>query len=82
MRIQHAIALAVVVGLALGVIATQGLAAQGKRTFYVVVEIDEITDADGYKAMPLLNPSSGSELVAATPVTPGTARTRATTSRT
>ena len=58
MRIQHAIALAVVVGLGLGVIATQGLAAQGKRTFYVVVEIDEITDADGYKAMTKIGPSN------------------------
>ena len=52
MRIQHTIALAVAVGLGLGVIATRGLAAQAKRIFYVVIEIDEITDgADGYKAM-------------------------------
>ena len=51
MRIQHAIALAAVVGLGLGVITTRGLAAQAKRNFYVVIEIDEITDADGYKAM-------------------------------
>ena len=51
MRIRHIIALAVAVGLGLGVIATRGLAAQAKRTFYVVIEVDEITDADGYKAI-------------------------------
>ena len=45
MRIRHIIALAVAVGLGLGVIATRGLAAQAKRTFYVVIEVDEITDA-------------------------------------
>ena len=48
MRIQRTIALAVAVGLSLGVIATWSLAAQAKRTFYVVIEVDEITDADGY----------------------------------
>jgi len=50
MKIRHTIAIAVAV-VGLGVIATWGLAAQGKRTFYVVIEVDEITDADGYKAM-------------------------------
>ena len=55
---QHAIALAVVAGLGLGVVATRGLAAQAKRTFYVVIEVDEITDADGYKAMTKLGPAN------------------------
>jgi uncharacterized protein (DUF1330 family) len=58
MRIQHTIALAVVVGLGLGVIATRGLAAQAKRTFYVVIEVDEIKDADGYKAMTKIGPTN------------------------
>ena len=58
MKIEHTIALAVAVGLSLGVIATRGLAAQAKRTFYVVIEVDEITDADGYKAMTKLGPSN------------------------
>ncbi|MGA7308805.1 MAG: DUF1330 domain-containing protein, partial [Pseudolabrys sp.] len=58
MRIQHTIALAVAVGLGLGIIATRGLAAQAKRTFYVVVEVDEITDADGYKAMTKIGPTN------------------------
>jgi len=51
MRIQRTIALAVAVGLSLGVIATWSLAAQAKRTFYVVIEVDEITDATGFEAL-------------------------------
>ncbi|MGB9350622.1 MAG: DUF1330 domain-containing protein, partial [Pseudolabrys sp.] len=58
MRIQHTIALAVAVGLGVGVIATRGLAVQAKRTFYVVIEVDEITDADGYKAMTKIGPAN------------------------
>jgi uncharacterized protein (DUF1330 family) len=58
MRIQRTIALAVAVGLSLGVIATWSLAAQAKRTFYVVIEVDEITDADGYKAMTKMGPAN------------------------
>ena len=58
MRIQQTIALAVAVGLGLGVIGTRGLAAQAKRTFYVVIEVDEITDVDGYKAMTKIGPSN------------------------
>jgi uncharacterized protein (DUF1330 family) len=57
MRIQRTIALAVSVGIGLGVIATQGLAAQAKRTVYVVIEVDEITDADAYKAMTKIGPT-------------------------
>ena len=58
MRIQHTIALTVAVGLGVGVIATRGLAVQAKRTFYVVIEVDEITDADGYKAMAKIGPAN------------------------
>jgi uncharacterized protein (DUF1330 family) len=58
MRIQRTIALAVAVGLSLGVIATWSVAAQAKRTFYVVIEVDEITDADGYKAMTKMGPAN------------------------
>jgi uncharacterized protein (DUF1330 family) len=50
MKIRHTIAIAVAV-VGLGVIATWALAAQNKRSFYLVIEVDEITDADGYKAM-------------------------------
>ena len=38
--------------------STRGLAAQVKRTFYVVIEIDEITDVDGYKAMTKIGPAN------------------------
>jgi uncharacterized protein (DUF1330 family) len=58
MKIQRTIALAVAVGLSLGVIATWSLAAQAKRTFYVVIEVDEITDADGYRAMTKMGPAN------------------------
>jgi uncharacterized protein (DUF1330 family) len=58
LRIQRTIALAVAVGLSLGVIATWSLAAQAKRTFYVVIEVDEITDADSYKAMTKMGPAN------------------------
>jgi uncharacterized protein (DUF1330 family) len=50
MKIRHTIAIAIAV-VGLGVIATWALAAQNKRPFYLVIEVDEITDADGYKAM-------------------------------
>ena len=56
MKIRHTIAIAVAV-VGLGVIATWALAAQNKRSFYLVIEVDEITDADGYKAMPVQAPT-------------------------
>jgi uncharacterized protein (DUF1330 family) len=40
----------IAIGLGLGVIATRGLAAP-TRTFYVVIEVDEITDADQFEAL-------------------------------
>ena len=58
MRIQYAVALAVAIGLGLGAIASQGLAAQAKRTVYVVVDVNEITDADGFKALLKMGPAA------------------------
>ena len=58
MRIQYAVALVVAIGLGLGAIASRGLAAQGKRTVYVVIDVNEITDADGFKALVKMGPSS------------------------
>ena len=58
MRIRHALMLAVAVGLGLGVVAIQGQAVQAKRIVYVVIETDEITDADGYKAMSSMRSAS------------------------
>jgi uncharacterized protein (DUF1330 family) len=57
-RIQYAVALVVAIGLGLGAIASRGLAAQGKRTVYVVIDVNEITDADGFKALVKMGPSS------------------------
>ena len=50
MKIRYAVTLAIAIGLGLGVIATHGLAAP-TRTFYVVIEVDEITDADQFEAL-------------------------------
>ena len=58
MRIQYAIALVIAFGLGLGAIASRGLAAQDKRTVYVVTDVNEITDADGFKALVKMGPSS------------------------
>jgi uncharacterized protein (DUF1330 family) len=50
-KIQYAIALAVAAGLGLGAVATRGLnAATVRPPVYVVVEIDEVTDANGFEA--------------------------------
>ena len=58
MRIQCAVALAVAIGLGLGAIASRGLAAQAKRTVYVVIDVNEITDADGFKALVKMGPAN------------------------
>ena len=58
MRIQYAVALVIAIGLGLGAIASRGLAAQNKRTVYVVTDVNEITDADGFKALVKMGPSS------------------------
>jgi uncharacterized protein (DUF1330 family) len=52
--------LAIAIGLALGVIATRGLAAP-TRTVYVVIELDEITDADHYEALKKMAPRGAVE---------------------
>lgn len=58
MKIQYALALAVATGLGLGAIAIRGLHAQAKPPVYIVIEINEITDADGFKAFLKMDPSS------------------------
>jgi uncharacterized protein (DUF1330 family) len=57
-RIQYAVALVIAIGFGLGAIASRGLAAQDKRTVYVVIDVNEITDADGFKALVKMGPSS------------------------
>jgi len=50
MKIRYAVTFSIAIGLGLGVIATRGLAAP-TRTFNVVIEVDEITDADQFEAL-------------------------------
>ena len=57
MKIQYGVALAVAIGLGLGAVAIQGLHAQAKPPVYVVIEINEITDADGFQAFLKMDPS-------------------------
>jgi uncharacterized protein (DUF1330 family) len=58
MKIQYAVALVFATGLGLGAVAIRGLHAQTKPPVYVVMEINEITDADGFKALLKTDPSS------------------------
>jgi uncharacterized protein (DUF1330 family) len=51
MKPQYAVALALAAGFGLGVTAIQGLHAQAKPPAYVVIDINEISDASGFKAV-------------------------------
>ena len=51
MKIHYALPLAVAIGLGFGAVAIRGLHARTTTTpVYVVVEIDEINDANGFEA--------------------------------
>ena len=52
MKIQYALPLAVTIGLGFGAVAIRGLHARTTTPpIYVVVEIEEITDANGFEAL-------------------------------
>ena len=51
MKTNYRVAIVLVAGAAIGGAAIQGLHAQAKPPVYVVVDINEITDADGYKVL-------------------------------
>ena len=52
MKIQYSLPLAVAIGLGFGAVANQGLHARTTTPpVYVVVEIDEINDANGFEAL-------------------------------
>ena len=52
MKIHHALPLAVALGLGFGAVAIRGLHARATTPpVYVVVEIDEIIDANGFEAL-------------------------------
>jgi len=57
MKIRNALAAAMMGGLALGVVATKVLHAQGKPPAYVVIDIREMTDPEGFKTI-LTNPAA------------------------
>ncbi|HKN30295.1 MAG TPA: DUF1330 domain-containing protein [Roseiarcus sp.] len=51
MKTQYTVALSLLMGVAIGVVAVQGLHAQVKPPAYVVVAIRSITDPDGMKTL-------------------------------
>ena len=52
MKTQYALSLAVAIGLGFGAVAIQGLQARTTTPpIYVVVEVDEITDANDFEAL-------------------------------
>ena len=51
MKVNRTLVMALVVGAALGAATIQTLHAQAKSPVYVMVDIDEITDAAGYAAI-------------------------------
>jgi uncharacterized protein (DUF1330 family) len=65
MKIQHTVAFAVAAALGLGAIAGRGLAAPPKAPVYVVVDINEITDADAFKDVLKMGPADIVEAKAA-----------------
>ena len=61
MKTSHKLAIALVAGVAIGGAVIQGLHAQATPPAYVVVDISDITDPQGFKAIP---PKSGPETLA------------------
>jgi uncharacterized protein (DUF1330 family) len=51
MKTRYTVALSMIAGAALGGAAIQGLHAQAKPPAYLVIEINKITDAEGFKAL-------------------------------
>jgi len=61
MKSSHKLAVALVAGVAIGGAVIQGLHAQAAPPAYVVVDISDITDPEGFKAVPA---KSGPETLA------------------
>ena len=61
MKLNHKLAISLVAGAAVGGAVIQGLHAQATPPVYVVVDISDITDPQGFKAIP---PKSGPETLA------------------
>lgn len=60
MKTQYAVALAMLAGVGLGSAAIQGLHAQAKPPVYFIVEINKITDAEGFKTITSI-PTGGTD---------------------
>jgi uncharacterized protein (DUF1330 family) len=52
MKTKYNMALALLGGIALGAVAIQALHAQAKPPTYVVIDIEAMTDPEGFKAVP------------------------------
>jgi len=61
MKANHKLAIALATGVAMGGAVIQGLHAQASSPVYVIVDISDITDPEGFKAIP---PKSGPETLA------------------
>ena len=61
MKANHKLAIVLAAGIAVGGAVIQGLHAQAAPPVYVVVDISDITDPEGFKAIP---PKSGPETLA------------------
>jgi uncharacterized protein (DUF1330 family) len=61
MNSNYKLAISLVAGIAVGAAVIQGLHAQAVPAAYVVVDISDITDPEGFKAIP---PKSGPETLA------------------
>jgi uncharacterized protein (DUF1330 family) len=51
MKIRYTVTLAILAGVAIGATAIKGLNAQAKPPTYVVIDISETTDPEGFKAV-------------------------------
>jgi uncharacterized protein (DUF1330 family) len=64
MKTHYTVALAMLAGVGLGAIAVQGLHAQAKPPSYVVIDITEMTDPEGFKAVTTSAAASPARLTA------------------
>ena len=51
MKTRYTVALSMLAGIGLGAVAVQGIHAQGKPPAYLVIEINKVTDAEGFKVI-------------------------------
>ena len=51
MKTKYTVALSMLAGIGLGAVAVQGLHAQAKPPAYLVIEINKVNDAEGFKVI-------------------------------